>query len=348
MKRFLQFVLALIIFTTLGQAAAQTDDIYAIVDGNTATIHHDATERNCGSIFVMDVQTVDNLITVTEVDTGMLAYCICIFDLSVTIGPLDPGTYAVDIYSTDAPDGYCWGSTEFTVGGAQLLDQFESDCQAARDDSSSIEIDVQGDNMTLIWETPMINCCIIPEWGGDLQADTFYVTMTDVGPPCDCICPFTLSATFGPFDPGTYTLDFWNGYYGYPSFTISESAARDSNLVVDQYQSDCYHIVDIEDTEPGAQSLVDFSLYPAEPNPFNQSTTIGFHLTESTTVSLRVFDISGRLINRLIDEKSRSAGEHKIRWDGTNSQGERVGSGVYVYQLQTRDQVESKRMILMK
>ncbi|MCP4710286.1 MAG: hypothetical protein GY869_16815, partial [Planctomycetes bacterium] len=80
---------------------ARADSISSIVQGDTATIWHTDTYRNCGSLFTMDVQISDNLITITEVDTGEAMFCMCYFDLSVTIGPLEPGDYTAEIYSTD-------------------------------------------------------------------------------------------------------------------------------------------------------------------------------------------------------------------------------------------------------
>ena len=116
---------------------AQTDSIYVTVQGDTATIWHTQTWRNCASLFMMDVQLTDYQITVMEVDTvGPIANCNCYFDLSVTIGPLEPGDYTVDIFSTDTiyGDTIYWGSTSFTINssGQQdsslVISEYQSDC----------------------------------------------------------------------------------------------------------------------------------------------------------------------------------------------------------------------------
>jgi hypothetical protein len=118
----------------MGQLVAQTDSIYATVQGDTATIWHIQTHRNCGSRFYMDVQLSGYHLTVTEVDTGFIAFCTCYFDLSVTIGPLAPGNYTVDVFGTDTLYGIYWGSTTFTIPGGSLrdsvfiIDQDQSDC----------------------------------------------------------------------------------------------------------------------------------------------------------------------------------------------------------------------------
>jgi len=227
-----------IVFVLLLPLAAQEDSLYVTVSSDTATFWHTQTHRNCGSLFVMDVDVDGYQVTVTEVDTGAYAYCHCYFDLSVTFGPLDPGEYTVEVFSTDSLYGTYWGTTSFTIGGVGLVDTANSGCLSARDDSSYISLSVEEDTLTLDWWTPLLNCCLEAEWNGWFSVDTFHVTMTDVGPPCDCECLFELTASFGPFAPGTYTLDFWDGAYGYPTFTIG--GMRDSVTVIDQYQSDCH------------------------------------------------------------------------------------------------------------
>jgi hypothetical protein len=71
-----------------------------------------------------------------EGDTGNMVKCLCYFDLSVTIGPLDPGTYSVDVYHTERweQDTLYDGSTSFVIernmnsGTAEVIKSFQSDC----------------------------------------------------------------------------------------------------------------------------------------------------------------------------------------------------------------------------
>lgn len=85
-----------------------------------------------------------------------------------------------------------------------------------------------------------------------------------------------------------------------------------------------------------------FELYQNYPNPFNPETIIQFDLPESQFVSLKIFDIHGREIKNLINDKL-SAGKHSIRLNASD-----LTSGVYFYQLFTPKFVETKKMILMK
>jgi hypothetical protein len=84
------------------------------------------------------------------------------------------------------------------------------------------------------------------------------------------------------------------------------------------------------------------------PNPFNPSTTVAFELRERAEVRLEIFDLSGRLIVKLIDSEIEEAGSHAITWDGEDSFGESVASGVYFYRLQAGDYSEAKRMVLLR
>ena len=64
------------------------------------------------------------------------------------------------------------------------------------------------------------------------------------------------------------------------------------------------------------------------PNPFNPSTTIAFNLPSAGNVSIRLFDVQGRLVRTLLESRLE-AGPHEVRWDGRDSKGTGVASGVY-------------------
>jgi hypothetical protein len=83
------------------------------------------------------------------------------------------------------------------------------------------------------------------------------------------------------------------------------------------------------------------------PNPFNPSTEIRFVLDEAGPAKLNVFDASGRLVKTLA-EGSQPAGEHRAVWDGTDTQGRPVPTGVYFYRLETQDRIRSRQMVLIK
>jgi D-alanyl-D-alanine carboxypeptidase len=78
------------------------------------------------------------------------------------------------------------------------------------------------------------------------------------------------------------------------------------------------------------------------PNPFNPETTIEFKISNAEFANLSIYDINGRLIETLVNEKL-SAGAYKIKWSGSN-----VSSGIYYYTLRTGEFSETKKMILIK
>jgi hypothetical protein len=85
-----------------------------------------------------------------------------------------------------------------------------------------------------------------------------------------------------------------------------------------------------------------FSLAQNYPNPFNPSTTIKYELPKSSHVSLSVYDILGREVSLLVNER-RDAGVYEVKFDGSN-----LASGVYFYRLQAGDFVAAKKLLLIK
>ena len=77
----------------------------------------------------------------------------------------------------------------------------------------------------------------------------------------------------------------------------------------------------------------EFALYQNVPNPFNPTTLIPYDVAGSGgRVSLKIFDVSGRLVRTLVDEE-QTAGRKIAMWDGKNERGHNIASGVYFYRL---------------
>ena len=86
----------------------------------------------------------------------------------------------------------------------------------------------------------------------------------------------------------------------------------------------------------------EFRLYNSYPNPFNPSTKIKFDIPKSSCVKLIVYDILGREIKTLVNEKL-NAGRYEIDWDGSS-----YPSGVYFYKLVTDEYFSVKKMLMIK
>jgi hypothetical protein len=91
---------------------------------------------------------------------------------------------------------------------------------------------------------------------------------------------------------------------------------------------------------------------PNYPNPFNPETWIPFELSEASEVAIRVYDSRGMLVRR-IDVGYREEGYYTRRadaayWDGRNEFGERVASGVYIYEVRAGSYRGMRRMVILK
>jgi type IX secretion system substrate protein len=83
------------------------------------------------------------------------------------------------------------------------------------------------------------------------------------------------------------------------------------------------------------------------PNPFNPTTTIKFGLNESATVTLEVYNIRGEKVRTLVDSELE-AKYHTVLWNGEDSSGKNVSSGVYFYKMKAGEYSSTKKMIMMK
>ena len=84
-----------------------------------------------------------------------------------------------------------------------------------------------------------------------------------------------------------------------------------------------------------------------QPNPFNPETVIKYALPSATQVSIRIYNIVGQLVKTLVDDY-QPAGQHQVVWNGTNENGERVASGIYLYRFVTPDHQQTLKMTLLK
>lgn len=95
---------------------------------------------------------------------------------------------------------------------------------------------------------------------------------------------------------------------------------------------------------PGPEDYVLFQNYP---NPFNPETQIRFVLRESGSVSLKIYDLSGREVVTLVNEVL-PLGEHKITWDGRDQSNKLVASGIYFYRLQINEFSAVRKMVFIR
>ena len=90
-----------------------------------------------------------------------------------------------------------------------------------------------------------------------------------------------------------------------------------------------------------------YTLYQNYPNPFNPVTVIQYDLPEFSKVKLTIYDLAGRQVRSLTNE-TQAPGLKTIVWDAKDDLGNKMGAGVYIYQIKTDNYIDSKKMILVK
>ena len=90
-----------------------------------------------------------------------------------------------------------------------------------------------------------------------------------------------------------------------------------------------------------------FKLLQNYPNPFNPETSISYQIPNTEKVEIKIFNAIGLEIKSLVYEK-QTAGYYSVRWNGSDEIGNKVVSGIYLYQIKAGDFVSTKKMVLMK
>jgi hypothetical protein len=121
------FFLAMCMYT-MAFAQQDVDTIFAVVNGNQVSIHHDNARYNCAFTPIPNNLLInEHVIDWYKVDTtGQIAMCLCYFNYSVSIDSLPPGDYTVNVYSAIispmTPDSVFEGSAHFTIDGPYQCD----------------------------------------------------------------------------------------------------------------------------------------------------------------------------------------------------------------------------------
>jgi hypothetical protein len=96
-----------------------------------------------------------------------------------------------------------------------------------------------------------------------------------------------------------------------------------------------------------------FTLHQNYPNPFNPTTTISFTVgafgggLSTRNVAMDVYNVLGQRVTRLIDGEY-PPGDHRIEWDATDDDGQRVATGIYLYRLTVGEESQTKKMLFLK
>ncbi|MCD4650410.1 MAG: T9SS type A sorting domain-containing protein, partial [Candidatus Cloacimonetes bacterium] len=101
----------------------------------------------------------------------------------------------------------------------------------------------------------------------------------------------------------------------------------------------------IQEEEPTPEFPKITALHNAYPNPFNPETTISFSVKKLETATLEIFNMKGQ---RVKSYPAFTAGNHNIIWNGTNNNGNSVGSGLFFYRLKSDSVQQVRKMLMLK
>ena len=150
----------------------------------------------------------------------------------------------------------------------------------------------------------------------------------------DADIPGATGSGYDARDPGTYSVraTITPGGCSGTSAGVQISSCSNSNTVASSNSSQ----KEISSLSEDLQSL------SVAPNPISGSTKISFTLKQSEKISLRIYDMNGRLI-KTFTEGMFTAGSHQLEWNASN-----IGAGVYLLRMETAGYSESRKLIVVK
>lgn len=148
---------------------------------------------------------------------------------------------------------------------------------------------------------------------------------------------------------GAYTLILPIGTYSVTASATGYSNSTVENVTVNEGQATTVNFV----LTPGSSGednnlpVVATSLSGNYPNPFNPSTTIRYSVKDPAPVRIEIYNLKGQLVKTLVNEH-QNTGHYNVIWNGRDSSGRSVGSGVYLYRMQAGDYSSTRKMMLME
>ena len=138
------------------------------------------------------------------------------------------------------------------------------------------------------------------------------------------------------------------GNYTYPGiFAMSSHRFDTPPFVTTDHKG--FRVVAREQLDTKQELLLPetFALHQNYPNPFNPVTTLRYDLPENAMINITIYDMLGREVKTLINQ-TQDSGFKSVIWDATNDYGKPVSAGVYLYQIQAGEFVQTKKMVLLK
>jgi len=249
------------------------------------------------------------------------------------------------------PDDYIYLTLPDTNGVIQLFK-----IHSTNDDTSPIQLTEQNENCMLLESNDIhleklafasVNAVTGPTgecWLYDFESnETSYLGDIDSS-------SWALHQTWSPDNSKIAIGGVWaTGIYTPGPINIFDTVTDSFTILVDSTWPPCFWVGD-----NGEQvSIIDeklpitYNLYNAYPNPFNPVTTLHYDLPENGLVNITIYDMMGRVVSNLISSQQR-AGYKSIQWNATNSAGQPISAGLYLYTIQAGEFRQTKKMVLLK
>ncbi len=319
------------------------DEVFYSICGNTCS----SRERpNGGQAILVNYDSGENTLEITEDNVVVDIFRGFFTTLGIGSGDLD-GDGKMEVFGT----GGSYGGASRTAGndptfiriaefqGGDVEDPANYRLQGIsyfepfdKDEFDMVERDSSG-VMSVYYEDGIEQGAFVSKFAylGDVDGDNFNELAVAFQGIDDST--FVFQEKFNPAD-STYTRE-----------TVS-SKANENRVFMRVLQGSEGFTVKIADERIILPS--DYKLSENYPNPFNPSTTFSYTLPLDKAVSVKVYDITGRLVRTLVNNTPHVAGSYEISWDGTSDSGHAVASGTYIYTLEWGQFMQSKAMILLK
>ena len=161
----------------------------------------------------------------------------------------------------------------------------------------------------------------------EIQA-CYYIPHTG---PCDAAFP----RYYYDHEENECSEFIWGGCVGLVPFVSLEDC-----------ESSCNESVQVSSNQTFDYPVI-FKLNNCYPNPFNPVTTLHYDLPENGFVNITIYDMLGREVKTLVNQ-TQDVGYKSVIWDATNDYSKPVSAGIYLYQIQVGDYMQTKKMVLLK
>ncbi len=308
----------------LGSLDLDADAIEVAVSGNhgyVALFHNE--------IVVVDVSVPTAPSAVASISIPANARSLDIAGSHLYVGSAEYGLHIYDISNPTAPASVGTVATPSYAGGVMVV---EGIAYVSDSDTGLLVVDVADPTTPFI-----IGQLAVPGHASDVMVaqDVAYVSARDTGLQIvDVSDPEFPTYVGGVLDIAGSSVVANNLVY----------VASYSGLHIVNLQCPIVTAVALDMVEPDHGYLQ----IQAQPNPFNPSTTINYTIRDAMPVSLDIYDLRGRLIRRLVNDRWREPGTHDVVWDGRSGNGRAVASGVYLCQMRAGIHRASQRLALVR